>query len=62
MPAPPNVVSDPSAALGEMDELQDEPYDDEQDHERCVDCKGSGWYVGLIERRYCPTCDGSGYL
>ena len=30
--------------------------------EKCDDCKGSGWYVGIVERRYCPTCDGSGYL
>jgi RecJ-like exonuclease len=37
-------------------------YDDEADHDRCEDCHGTGWYVGLVERRYCPTCDGSGYL
>ena len=28
--------------------------------DRCDDCKGSGWYVGIVERRVCPTCDGSG--
>ena len=37
-------------------------YDDTQDHDRCTDCKGTGWYIGFTERRYCPTCDGSGYL
>ncbi|MCR9160219.1 MAG: hypothetical protein ACE37F_27545 [Nannocystaceae bacterium] len=37
-------------------------YDDTQDHDRCADCKGTGWYVGFTERKYCPTCDGSGYL
>ena len=30
--------------------------------EKCTDCKGSGWYVGLVERRKCPTCDGEGYV
>jgi DnaJ-class molecular chaperone len=40
----------------------DEPYDDEKDHTRCPDCKGSGYYVGFLERRLCPTCDGSGYM
>ena len=39
-----------------------EAYDDEQDHQRCADCKGTGWYVGFTERRYCPTCDGSGFV
>lgn len=39
-----------------------EAYDDEQDHLRCGDCKGTGWYVGFTERRYCPTCDGSGFV
>ncbi len=43
-------------------ELEDEPYDDEKDHTRCPDCKGSGYYVGFTDRRLCPTCDGSGYL
>jgi DnaJ-class molecular chaperone len=28
--------------------------------DRCEDCKGSGWYVGIVERRPCPTCDGTG--
>jgi hypothetical protein len=32
------------------------------DKEKCDDCKGSGWYVGIVEKRYCPTCGGSGYL
>jgi DnaJ-class molecular chaperone len=41
---------------------EDEPYDDEQDHDKCEDCKGTGEYVGLNERRHCPTCDGSGYV
>ncbi len=27
---------------------------------RCDDCKGEGWYVGIIERKPCPTCGGSG--
>lgn len=40
----------------------DDPYNDEQDHLRCTDCKGSGWYVGFTERRHCPTCDGAGYV
>ena len=35
---------------------------DDAVHARCDDCRGSGWYVGLAERRHCPTCDGSGYL
>lgn len=39
----------------------EDAYDDELDHDRCTDCKGSGWYVGFTERRHCPTCDGSGY-
>ncbi len=60
-PAPPKVVSEPSVEAI-LEEGVEEAYDDEQDHDRCVDCKGSGWYVGLHERRYCPTCDGSGYL
>jgi hypothetical protein len=40
----------------------EEEYDDEKDHTRCCDCKGSGWYIGFTERRFCPTCDGSGFL
>ena len=36
--------------------------DDGVVHKRCDDCGGSGWYIGLVERRCCPTCDGSGYL
>ena len=44
------------------DSACEEPYDDEQDHDRCDDCKGSGWYVGFTERRLCPTCDGSGFV
>ncbi|MGH1343102.1 MAG: hypothetical protein ACRBN8_16205 [Nannocystales bacterium] len=47
-------VGEPAAAC--------DAYDDEQDHSRCADCKGTGWYVGFTERRYCPTCDGSGFL
>lgn len=43
------------------DDLED-LYDDEQDHTRCNDCKGSGYYVGFTERRLCPSCDGSGYV
>jgi len=46
----------------ESDLDDDEPYDDEQDHTRCADCHGSGYYVGFMERRLCPTCDGSGFL
>jgi hypothetical protein len=45
-----------------IDDPDDEPYDDEKDHTRCPDCKGSGYYVGFLERRLCPTCDGSGFL
>jgi len=26
---------------------------------RCGDCKGSGWYVGIVERYPCPTCKGN---
>lgn len=40
----------------------EEEYDDLQDHEICEDCRGSGWYTGLWQKYYCPTCDGSGYL
>ena len=40
----------------------EEAYDDSKDHERCPDCKGSGFYVGLRERSYCKLCDGSGWL
>ena len=25
---------------------------------RCPDCEGRGEYVGLLERRTCPTCQG----
>lgn len=46
----------------EADAACDEGYDDELDHDRCDDCKGSGWYVGFTERRHCPTCDGAGYV
>lgn len=28
----------------------------------CADCKGSGWYVGMVERYYCPTCNGAGKI
>lgn len=42
--------------------VDDDVYDDEQDHTRCADCKGSGYYVGFTERRHCPTCEGSGFL
>jgi DnaJ-class molecular chaperone len=42
--------------------VDEDMYDDEQDHTRCTDCNGSGYYVGFTERRTCPTCDGSGYL
>lgn len=24
----------------------------------CDDCKDTGWYIGLVERRKCPTCKG----
>ena len=37
-------------------------YDDAKDHLRCPDCKGSGYYVGLLERSLCKTCDGSGWM
>ena len=30
--------------------------------EQCEDCKGIGVYVGLLERRQCPTCGGSGEI
>jgi hypothetical protein len=30
--------------------------------EQCEDCKGIGVYVGLMERRPCPTCDGRGEI
>jgi hypothetical protein len=53
---------EPKRIRDELKALDDEPYDDEADHLRCEDCQGSGWYVGLVERRLCPTCDGSGYL
>lgn len=43
-------------------DIDEEVYDDAQDHTRCPDCKGSGWYTGLVEKRLCPTCDGSGWL
>ncbi len=46
----------------EEDAVCEDPYDDEQDHDRCPDCKGSGWYVGFTEKRHCPTCDGSGFM
>ena len=36
-------------------------YDDSKDHNRCPDCKGSGWYIGFTDRRHCPTCEGSGW-
>jgi DnaJ-class molecular chaperone len=42
--------------------IVEEPYDDEQDHNRCADCKGSGYYVGFTDRRHCPTCEGSGWV
>lgn len=42
--------------------VKHDPTDDDVVHDRCGDCSGSGWYVGLVERRHCPTCDGSGYL
>jgi hypothetical protein len=42
--------------------IDEDMYDDEQDHTRCTDCNGSGYYVGFTERRACPTCDGSGFL
>jgi hypothetical protein len=66
----PSVLAAANGAVGD-DELRsgavvidepDEPYDDEKDHTRCPDCKGSGYYVGFLERRLCPTCDGSGFL
>lgn len=46
----------------ELNSEIEDGYDDLQDHELCDDCKGSGFYVGLMEKKYCPTCDGSGYL
>lgn len=55
-PEPKALPPEPSAVC------EEDTYDDEQDHHRCADCKGSGWYVGFTERRYCPTCDGSGFL
>lgn len=45
----------------ERSSAEDDLYDDAKDHERCPDCKGSGYYVGLIEKYHCPTCDGSGW-
>jgi DnaJ-class molecular chaperone len=41
---------------------KEEAYDDAKDHERCADCKGSGYYVGLMERSYCRACDGAGWV
>lgn len=70
MCALPSLLAAANSAVGE-DKLRsgavviedaDEPYDDEKDHTRCPDCKGSGYYVGFLERRLCPTCDGSGFL
>lgn len=58
---PDSVLLEMSAVMGSDDD-DDEPYDDSKDHQRCPDCKGSGWYVGLHDREYCPTCDGSGWL
>jgi hypothetical protein len=46
----------------EAEHACEDMYDDEQDHTRCGDCKGTGWYVGFTERKYCPTCDGSGFM
>jgi hypothetical protein len=40
----------------------EELYDDAQDHQRCSDCKGSGYYVGFLERSFCRNCDGSGWI
>ncbi len=37
-------------------------HDDAADHDKCADCKGTGWYIGFTETKYCPTCDGSGWL
>lgn len=51
-----------TARRGTFYVLPEDSYDDEKDHVRCRDCKGTGWYVGFTERRHCPTCDGSGYL
>jgi DnaJ-class molecular chaperone len=48
--------------IGDEHACEEDAYDDEQDHVRCRDCKGSGWYIGFTERRYCPTCEGSGFL
>lgn len=31
------------------------------DRAKCTDCKGSGQYVGALERRDCPTCGGDGW-
>lgn len=36
------------------------PVDDHEAAKKCTDCKGSGWYVGMVERYYCPTCDEAG--
>lgn len=44
------------------DGADDEPYDDTLDHERCEDCNGTGWYVGLRVRERCKTCDGAGWV
>lgn len=32
-----------------------------QGRRTCLDCAGSGIYIGLHERRTCPTCNGTGY-
>lgn len=51
-----------SAADANAKCTDDDFYDDEHDHVRCLDCKGSGYYIGFTERRLCPTCDGSGFV
>lgn len=28
----------------------------------CADCRGTGVYVGLLDRKPCPTCDGRGRI
>jgi hypothetical protein len=43
------------------DDFEDD-YDDEKDHCRCSDCKGTGWYIGFTTRCHCPTCDGAGFV
>ena len=57
------VMQEPErASVPAVEPRDDDAYDDAQDHQQCVDCKGSGYYVGFLERSYCRSCDGSGWI